>query len=967
VEESKLIQQAKKGHPGAFNDLYKRYHPVIYRYLFYRSGIIDLAEDLSGDVFVRMVESIEHFNPRESPLDRWLYNLADDLFAEYDPAQDTPDLEQTIARTGGSYLPRSLPSTRMMEAINNLSPEQRQVTLLKFGEALEDEAIARLLDEKIVKVQSLQQRALIALAEAIAKPDSRDQQEELQRILNEGLTNLAHELRAPLSLIQGYTELLLDNNVGPIQPKQREILEVIYDRADKLATLVHNLTALRFIPQESLTLAPLSTATWLEGKASGYRAVARQAGMELKIQIGDDLPSILGDPSYLNVALTQLLDNAIKFSPKNGVIELKAWTADGFVYIALSDQGIGIEPQHLDHIFNQFYQVDGSSTRQFGGAGLGLTVVKATVEAHAGRVWATSEGPGAGSVFTIELPAHPAAAWSEESPLPEDKEQADYGISDALDDALRAWDEQGATLEQCLACYPEQADELRPLLEVAYAIRQTPRPAPSHTAFVTGRRRMLEALRRKQQSQASHGNLLELISRQMEAIREKRRSIVIPRFKPALQPLLSTVLLLVMMIAGVITIRGSLSESINQSATLIQVEGIVEVLPDGSETWYFASNGTMVQPGDRIRTGASSQAMLESFEGSITKLDDQTEITIAQMNARRNKSCRVIVLHQWMGETHHRVEPLPDRFSRFQIETSTAVAAVRGTEFTVAVDDNGTTQVRVLEGLVKVTAEESTVEVMDRQETRVMLHQPPLAARPVLVPLPEPLPTVSPTPQPQRTNLTASTPTVILSSIEDEAEKEEPKETTSPPPAPRQGEEPSRTRVTPTTERPAGPTPAPDSTATPSPTHESKPATDRPRPTPTSPRPTPTPQPVTSTPRPTLTPTPPPRPTQTPNPTATPVPTDTPSPTPMPTPAPTDTPSPTPMPTSTPIPTPTPRPTETPPPTSTPVPTETPLPTVAPTSTTDPTPIPTSTPPETSPQDASSTPPTVPHATPTER
>lgn len=955
MEESKLIQQAKKGDPGAFADLYKHYHPIIYRYLFYRSGIIDLAEDLAGEVFMHMVESLEHFDPQEHQWDSWLYILADELFEAYEPPQDMPYPEESVAYTGGSLPPRSPPATRMLEAIDGLSHEERQVLLLKFGEALEDETIAQLMDEEIVRVRSLQQQALIALARAIAEPDSREQQEELREILEEGLTNLAHELRAPLNLIQGYTELLLSDTVGPIEPKQRDILKVIYDRADKLATLIHNLTALRFIPRESLTMVPLSTATWLEERVNDYRTVVQRAGMELKALLDADLPSILGDPAYLNVALAQLLDNAIKFSPEGGVIQLDAWVADGCVYIAIKDQGIGIEPQHLERVFDQFYQVDGSSTRQFGGVGLGLAVVKATVEAHGGRVWAASKGLGQGSTFTIALPLQPAMGVC----LPDVKHQPDNGISDALDDSLRALDENGFTLEECLACHPEHAEALRPLLEVAYEIRRTPRPAPSYAAFVSGKRRMLEALSRKKESQTTYASLPELIARGLTALQEKRNSIVIPDLRPARQPLLSTALLMAMIIIGVIAIRGSLGKAIDQTATLIQVEGTVEVLPNGSETWYAASNGSIIQAGDRVRTAALSQAMLKAFDGSITKLDDQTEVTIAQMKARRDGSYRVIVLHQWLGETHHRVEPLPDRFSRFQIETSTAVAAVRGTEFTVAIERNGTTQVRVLEGLVKVTAEESTVEVMERQETSVMLHQPPLAARRVVVPLPQPLPTESPTPQPQKTGLYLTTVTPTSKAIEIAIEDEETIEPSFPKPTVEQ-EEPARTRVTPTTERSAGPTQAPGATTTSTPGQGPAPTAARPTPTPQ--RPTPTPQPATATPRPrpTLTTTPSPRPTQTPVPTATPAPTETPSPTPRPTN--------TPLPTVTPAPTPalTPTSTSTPVPTSTPDPTDTPLPAPTSTPTVGSTSAPTPTPPEISPQDASRTPAPTSEAPPTE-
>jgi len=112
---------------------------------------------------------------------------------------------------------------------------------------------------------------------------------------------------------------------------------------------------------------------------------------------------VLGDGEYLKLAFSHLIDNAIKFSPDGGLICVRAWASEQWVHVAIQDQGIGIAPEHLEHIFERFYQVDGSSTRRFGGMGIGLALVWEIVEAHQGTVNVESQ-VGQGSTFTVTLP-----------------------------------------------------------------------------------------------------------------------------------------------------------------------------------------------------------------------------------------------------------------------------------------------------------------------------------------------------------------------------------------------------------------------------------------------------------------------------------------------------------------------------------------------------------------------------------
>lgn len=227
--------------------------------------------------------------------------------------------------------------------------------------------------------------------------------QDLERLRNEVVQNVSHELRTPLTLIQGYTELLLAGDLGPIVETHKRALEVIRERAATLSQLIYNLTALGKIPHDTLVLHPIRIQEPVRRALRNYRLVAQQAGVRLEVEMPEDLPRILGDGEYLRLVFSHLIDNAIKFSPGGGLVCVQAWASEQWVHVAIQDQGIGIAPEHLEHIFERFYQVDGSTTRRFGGMGIGLSLVWEIVEAHRGRVTVKSE-PGEGSTFTVTLP-----------------------------------------------------------------------------------------------------------------------------------------------------------------------------------------------------------------------------------------------------------------------------------------------------------------------------------------------------------------------------------------------------------------------------------------------------------------------------------------------------------------------------------------------------------------------------------
>jgi CheY-like chemotaxis protein len=217
------------------------------------------------------------------------------------------------------------------------------------------------------------------------------------------IRNVGHELRTPLAIMQGYAELLRDGELGDLAPEQQKAMFVIVDRAYMLRTLVDRIGTLMECQAGTGVSTPFTLAKVVAKAVDGRRATAAQAGLTLEMCVEPDLPDMTGNFHQLRQALDCLLENAIKFTPGGGRVEVHVYVESGWVCCAVTDTGIGIPEDRLEHLLSGFYQVDGSTTRRYGGIGLGLTVAKMVVEAHAGRIEVVSH-PGQGSRFTVKLP-----------------------------------------------------------------------------------------------------------------------------------------------------------------------------------------------------------------------------------------------------------------------------------------------------------------------------------------------------------------------------------------------------------------------------------------------------------------------------------------------------------------------------------------------------------------------------------
>lgn len=243
-------------------------------------------------------------------------------------------------------------------------------------------------DELGALVQSFNQ-----MAEALEQTDRR-------RL--ELIGNVAHELRTPLSSIRGTLEGLVD---GVLPPDPATFLDIQHEVA-RLQRLVQDLEELSRAEtgQIPLNRRAIGAVELVSPAVERLRPQFEDKGVALDVDVPASLPATWADPGRITQVLLNLLGNALQYTPSGGLVSVRAWQEEQALLIAVQDNGIGIDPEHLPHIFERFYRVDKSRSRAGGGSGIGLTISRHLVEAHGGRLWATSPGAGQGSTFTFSLP-----------------------------------------------------------------------------------------------------------------------------------------------------------------------------------------------------------------------------------------------------------------------------------------------------------------------------------------------------------------------------------------------------------------------------------------------------------------------------------------------------------------------------------------------------------------------------------
>lgn len=227
---------------------------------------------------------------------------------------------------------------------------------------------------------------------------------ELDRMKSDFISMISHELRTPLFSIQGFVRLILGGEV-PDEKTRTDFLTIVEEEAGNLANMVDNLldlsrleVGLLDLKLETVQIDQVARETLLK-----LGSLVQSKHIALKMGVTDNVPPLTADRRWLEHVITNLVGNAIKFTPEGGQIWVRIQRRPSDVVVRVIDSGVGIPPEEQKKLFSKFYQVDSSATRQAGGAGLGLYIARLIVEAHGGRIWVESQ-VGKGSAFSFSLP-----------------------------------------------------------------------------------------------------------------------------------------------------------------------------------------------------------------------------------------------------------------------------------------------------------------------------------------------------------------------------------------------------------------------------------------------------------------------------------------------------------------------------------------------------------------------------------
>jgi signal transduction histidine kinase len=250
--------------------------------------------------------------------------------------------------------------------------------------------------------------------------------QEADRVKSNFLATVSHELRTPLTSVIGYSEMLLEGIAGELNDEQREYVRTVMEKGDQLLQLITGILDISRMEagEMKVTKSPFQLEDVVATALNTVTPHARRKKLNLQCALAPGLPLVYGDRDKVRQVLLNLIGNAIKFTPEGGRIEIAATVATlaqpspdlppdspRGVRISVKDSGIGVPLEHQKRVFDPFFQVDNSSTREYGGTGLGLSIVRRLVEAHGGQVWVESES-GKGSTFAFTIPLAPAAAHS---------------------------------------------------------------------------------------------------------------------------------------------------------------------------------------------------------------------------------------------------------------------------------------------------------------------------------------------------------------------------------------------------------------------------------------------------------------------------------------------------------------------------------------------------------------------------
>jgi two-component system sensor histidine kinase ResE len=239
---------------------------------------------------------------------------------------------------------------------------------------------------------------------AVAVLRDMTEERQLDKMRKDFIANVSHELRTPISMLQGYSEAIVDD-IAESQEEKKEMAKVIYDESLRMGRLVNELLDLARMEAGhlQLTVESVDLTTFMNRIIHKFQGLAKDNGIQLSVDMVEEIAKISFDPDRIEQVLTNLIDNAIRHTPTGGSVQLRVSPDDKGILVEVTDSGSGIPEEDLPFVFERFYKADKARTRGRAGTGLGLAIVKNIIDAHRGHISVQSK-LGQGTTFSFLLP-----------------------------------------------------------------------------------------------------------------------------------------------------------------------------------------------------------------------------------------------------------------------------------------------------------------------------------------------------------------------------------------------------------------------------------------------------------------------------------------------------------------------------------------------------------------------------------
>jgi signal transduction histidine kinase len=334
--------------------------------------------------------------------------------------------EILVPRIGDYMIERGLLKTEdLHHALDYQAERAKTGNSILLGQALlelgliNQEVLDQVITTQILELQTALNEANRSLKQRVEERTTELQKAlerlaELNHLKSNFIANISHELRTPLTHIKGYLDILSEGGLGPLTKSQSEALDVIKRAETRLEKLIEDLIqfSLASRGELSLTLQNSQMDKLIRVSVDRSRQKANTRDITLKVILPDNRLPVHVDEDKIGWVLFQLLDNAIKFTPQGGRVEVRAILENGIVTTSIIDTGIGIPSERIPEIFESFHQLDGSMTRRYSGTGLGMAMVRRIIEAHGSQIKVQSI-VDRGSHFYFSLPVRQASNKSE--------------------------------------------------------------------------------------------------------------------------------------------------------------------------------------------------------------------------------------------------------------------------------------------------------------------------------------------------------------------------------------------------------------------------------------------------------------------------------------------------------------------------------------------------------------------------